>query len=139
MKSVAKRAIPFALAGLLGVALSAVSFWRTPQPATELVCRFTEPAPLIPAEIVFKPEPMFYTNWARAHNYSSIARVQVTLGANYLVSDVTLLTPLPEEVAGEVLNVARSIEFIPALRNGTPEESTVIVEYKLDGRPKGSG
>jgi len=82
---------------------------------------------------------MFYTNWARAHNYSSIARVQVTLGANYLVSDVTLLTPLPEEVAGEVLNVARSIEFIPALRNGTPEESTVIVEYKLDGRPKGSG
>lgn len=149
MMSFLKRALPFVLTLLLGVALGGL-LKRTGRNASPGVlqphgvrhCR----AMLAPtferevltarevarkAEILYQPEPLYTFN-ARRNNVTGTVRLRMVLAADGTVRDIVPLTTLHEGLTEQAVEAARDIEFTPALKDGRPVSQYVTVEYNFN-------
>lgn len=70
-----------------------------------------------------------YTDYARFYQITGAVRVRVTFLANGKLGTVTPVSELPFGLTQEAIKAAKSITFKPAIKNGVPVATTMIVEY----------
>jgi TonB family protein len=150
MMSFVKRALPFVLTLLLGVALGGL-LKRSERKASPGVlqthgvrhCRASMSAPTFGDEvltasevtsravILYKPEPLYTFN-ARRNNVTGTVRLRMVLAADGTVRNIVPLTTLHEGLTEQAVEAARDIEFTPALKDGRPVSQYVTVEYNFN-------
>ncbi|MBA2647850.1 MAG: energy transducer TonB [Pyrinomonadaceae bacterium] len=80
------------------------------------------------AVLLSKPQPNF-TEAARMNNGSGTVRLRVVLGANGDVSNITVISGLPDGLTEQAVEAARGIRFMPAWKDGRRVSQYVPVEY----------
>ncbi|HYG11476.1 MAG TPA: energy transducer TonB [Pyrinomonadaceae bacterium] len=159
MMPVLKRALPFILTLLVGVAVGS-SLKRAERAATpqgaEVSCKMRKrqammraPLPLPPppmhyesdgftarevtrkAMITDKPEPL-YTYNARRNNVTGTVRLRMLLAADGTVRNIAPLATLPDGLTEQAVEAARKIKFTPALKDDRTVSQYVTVEYNFD-------
>jgi TonB family protein len=153
MMSVLKRALPFILTLLVGVA---VGSWlkradntartgvgeqsckmrkrqvmMTPPPASMDVEVFAAKDVTRKAIIRHKPQP-HYTSEARHNSVTGTVKLRMLLAADGTVRDIVPLTTLPDGLTEQAVEAARNIEFAPALKDGRAVSQYVTVEYNFN-------
>jgi TonB family protein len=152
MMSVLKRALPFILTLLVGVAVGGGLKRAAAPGAAEVSCRIRRhqvfvmppPAPLPfeteiftakdvtrKAVINHKPEP-HYTADARRNNLTGTVRLRMVLAADGTVRQIVPLTTLPDGLTEQAIAAARDIEFTPASKDGRAVSQYVTVEYNFN-------
>jgi TonB family protein len=76
---------------------------------------------------LYTPEPS-YTEAARRARISGEVRLQVTVGADGLVHDISVLRSLTPDLDESAMRTARTWRFEPARRNGIVVSTTIPVE-----------
>ncbi|MBV9183650.1 MAG: TonB family protein [Acidobacteria bacterium] len=82
--------------------------------------------PTTPVEILSKPNPV-YTEEARKLNLEGEVLLEVMFGANGELKVNRVLRGLGHGLDEAAVNAAGKIKFKPAVRNGTPVDSTAVV------------
>ncbi|MGH9902613.1 MAG: energy transducer TonB [Pyrinomonadaceae bacterium] len=148
MSSFLKRIVPFLLTLMVGAALgSFASLFGSRTTDDVSAVKFTTPGTFRKKScgmkardtyyssgkpiILFKPEPQ-YTEAARRNGVTGVVRLNVTFGADGVVSEVEEIMTLPYGLTEEAKRAARGIKFSPAVLNGQPVSMTRIVEYRFD-------
>jgi TonB family protein len=156
MMSVLKRALPFILTLLVGVAVGGGlrRAERAAEPGgREVSCRMRQrqvsmmpPLPAPPsfepevftakdvtrkAVINHKPEP-HYTVDARRNNLTGTVRLRMVLAADGTVRQIVPLATLPDGLTDQAVAAARNIEFTPASKDGRAVSQYVTVEYNFN-------
>lgn len=85
-----------------------------------------ETAKMVPAEILFKPLPA-YTQEARALHIEGEVLLEVVLEAGGSLRVLRVVTGLGHGLDDNAVKAAEHIRFKPALRNGQPADSTVVL------------
>lgn len=85
-----------------------------------------EAAKMVPAEILFKPVPA-YTQEARALRIEGEVLLEVVLEASGGLRVLRVLSGLGHGLDDNAIKAAVQIRFKPALRNGLPADSTVVL------------
>lgn len=80
------------------------------------------------AVLLSKPQPNF-TEAARMNNVSGTVRLRVVLGANGDVSNITVISGLPDGLTERAIDAAHGIRFMPAWKDGRRVSQYVPVEY----------
>ncbi|MGI9106759.1 MAG: energy transducer TonB [Pyrinomonadaceae bacterium] len=146
-----KRALPFVLTLMLGVAVGSLlkrTVGHAPPGAahTRRVshCRammapmrtfesevFTAKDVTRKADILYKPEPLYTFN-ARRNQVTGTVRLRMVLAADATVRNIVPLATLPEGLTEQAVAAASDIEFTPALKDGRPVSQYVTVEYNFN-------
>lgn len=151
-----KRALPFTLTLIIGVALGSLFNLFSARPQTEPgVYRFegsyavgsgggassgcrssrrrSYAADIRSARIISQAQPS-YTAEARRNQTEGDVTLRVMLGADGTVTDVETVTTLPYGLTEQAMKAARQIKFVPATRNGSPvdEAKTITYSFNLD-------
>lgn len=84
------------------------------------------PAPLVPAEILSKPTPV-YTEEARAKHIEGEVLLEVVFEASGRLRVVRVVRGLGHGLDDAAVQAAQQIRFKPALRSGQPADSTAVV------------
>jgi len=82
--------------------------------------------PLVPAEILSKPTPL-YTQEARGLRVEGEVLLEVVLEASGSLRVVRLVHGLGHGLDDNAVKAAEQIRFKPAMRNGQPADSTVVL------------
>jgi TonB family protein len=158
MMSVLKRALPFILTLLVGVAvgsgLKRADRDATPVGATQS-CKMRQrlamlsPPPLPPpppsfesdvfsagdvtrrAVISRQPQPL-YTDEARRNKVTGTVSLRMMLAADGTVRHIVPLTTLPDGLTEQAIEAARNIEFTPASKDGHAVSQAVTVVYNFN-------
>ncbi|HEY0083759.1 MAG TPA: energy transducer TonB [Pyrinomonadaceae bacterium] len=155
MMSVLKRALPFILTLLVGVAVGGglrraeraaepvgrevscrmrqrqVAMMRPPAPSSFETEVFTAKDVTRKAVINHKPEP-HYTVDARRNNLTGTVRLRMVLAADGTVRQIVPLATLPDGLTDQAVAAARNIEFTPASKDGRAVSQYVTVEYNFN-------
>lgn len=129
-----KRFVPFMLTLILGSVLASLLSVAV-TPSRNIRCT----ASLEPAHsktwLVIRHVPVLkYTEQeARANGALAPLRLRALLDVDGTVSDVELLPSAAEEFAGDAMNAARGIKFIPATEDRQPIPLWVTVDYECHG------
>jgi TonB family protein len=83
------------------------------------------------AVLLSKPQPD-YTEAARMNNVSGTVRLRAVLGANGDVSDITVMSGLPDGLTERAVAAARGIRFMPAWKDGRRVPQYATVEYNFN-------
>lgn len=85
------------------------------------------------ARIISQAQPA-YTEAARRNRTEGDVSLRITLSADGTVGDVETITSLPDGLTEQAEKAARSIKFVPAMRNGSPvdEARTITYSFNLD-------
>ena len=83
-------------------------------------------APLIPAEIISKPTPL-YTEEARKMRIQGEVLLRVVFEADGRIQVLGVVRGLGYGLDDEAVRAAEQIRFKPALRNGQPADSTAVL------------
>jgi TonB family protein len=83
-------------------------------------------APGVPAEILFKPTPV-YTQEARNLRIEGEVLLEVVLAASGSLHVVRVVHGLGHGLDDNAVRAAEQIHFKPATRNGQPTDSTVVL------------
>lgn len=81
---------------------------------------------MVPAEILFKPVPA-YTQEARALRIEGEVLLEVVLEASGGLRVLRVVNSLGHGLDDNAIKAAEQIRFKPALRNGQPADSTVVL------------
>jgi TonB family protein len=96
-------------------------------PAAATVHRASETtANAVPAEILSKPTPV-YTPEARSMRIEGEVLLEVVLGASGNLRVVRVVRGLGHGLDDNAVRAAQQIQFKPAMRNGQPADSTVVL------------
>lgn len=96
-------------------------------PAAASVHRASETtANAVPAEILSKPTPV-YTPEARSMRIEGEVLLEVVLGASGNLRVVRVVRGLGHGLDDNAVRAAQQIQFKPAMRNGQPADSTVVL------------
>lgn len=96
-------------------------------PAAASVHRASETAAnAVPAEILSKPTPV-YTPEARTMRIEGEVLLEVVLGASGNLRVVRVVRGLGHGLDDNAVRAAQQIQFKPAMRNGQPADSTVVL------------
>ncbi|MGB8596442.1 MAG: energy transducer TonB, partial [Candidatus Sulfotelmatobacter sp.] len=82
--------------------------------------------PAVPAEIIFKPTPV-YTQEARSLRIEGEVLLEVVLEASGSLRVVRVVHGLGHGLDDNAAKAAEQIRFKPATRNGQPADSTVVL------------
>lgn len=85
-----------------------------------------EAAKLVPAQILFKPVPA-YTQEARALHIEGEVLLEVVLEASGSLRVVRVVSGLGHGLDDNAVKAAEQIRFKPAMRDGQPRDSTVVL------------
>jgi TonB family protein len=77
------------------------------------------------------PQPR-YTQAARVNGIEGDVRLLVTFGANARTTEVQVLDGLPYGLTEEAIKAVKEIRFMPATRNGIPVDETRVMTYSFD-------
>jgi len=80
----------------------------------------------VPAEILSKPTPI-YTEEARAQRIEGEVLLQVVLEASGKLRVLKIVHGLGHGLDDAAVNAAQQIRFKPALQDGQPSDSTVVL------------
>jgi tetratricopeptide (TPR) repeat protein len=83
------------------------------------------------AQITDRPDPL-YTKEARENQVTGTVRLSMVLAADGTVKYIFALTRLPDGLTESSIRAARSIKFIPAMKDGHPVSQFVTIEYSFD-------
>jgi TonB family protein len=83
-------------------------------------------AKIVPAEIISKPTPI-YTEEARAQRIEGEVLLQVVLEASGKLRVLKIVHGLGHGLDDAAVNAAQQIRFKPALQDGQPSDSTVVL------------
>ncbi len=83
------------------------------------------------AIVVWKSEPL-YTEEARAHQIRGDVSLQVVLGENGYVTDITVVKGLIDGLTEAAIEAARNIRFFPAEKDGQRVAQRAMLEYHFD-------
>lgn len=83
------------------------------------------------AIIAFKPEPG-YTEKARKNDVTGVVRIKMVLGANGRVSNIIVVTTLPDGLTERAVLAARHMLFVPAMYDGRRVSQWLTVEYHFN-------
>jgi TonB family protein len=97
-----------------------------PAPPAPRVRSSDAPAPVVPAEIVSKPAPV-YTQEARNLRIEGEVLLEVVLGASGDLRVLRVVRGLGHGLDDNAVKAAQQIQFKPATRNGQPADSTVFL------------
>lgn len=81
-----------------------------------------------PLKIVSKPSPG-YTDEARKNNISGTVRLRVTFSASGQVTNVSVISGLPNGLTEKAIAAARQISFTPAKKNGQAVSISKPIDY----------
>jgi TonB family protein len=136
-----KRVLPFALTLFLGLALG--KFFApghvTPnrvavlQPSSASVSetRYFKPSEVDQkARILTRPEPQ-YTEEARANLVTGTVVLRAVFSANGEVTNVRLVSGLPDGLTERAVEAAFGIRFVPAIKDGRPVSQYIQIEYNF--------
>lgn len=117
----------------------AVAGWREQLEAVRLYAKAYDPSD--PTRTVFrgtevtqravihdKPEPEF-TPLARSRGTSGVVRLRLVLAADGEVKHILVVRGLPNGLTEASIRAARRIRFTPAVKDGRPVSTAVMVEY----------
>lgn len=145
-----KRALPFTLTLIIGVALSSLFslFSARPQAETGVFrfqgtyatgggsgsgCRSRRRSYYEEnrsARIISQAQPS-YTTEARRNQTEGDVTLRVTLGADGTVTGVEPVATLPYGLTEQAMSAARMIKFVPAKRDGSPVDETKFITYSF--------
>jgi TonB family protein len=83
------------------------------------------------ARILEKPEPV-YTDVARKNQISGTVVLSVVFTASGQVTDIRVVTGLPDGLNESAIAAARRIKFTPAMLDGRPVSMRILVEYNFN-------
>jgi TonB family protein len=107
--------------------VQASGFTDADVPAAATVHRASETAAnAVPAEILSKPTPV-YTPEARTMRIEGEVLLEVVLGASGNLRVVRVVRGLGHGLDDNAVRAAQQIQFKPAMRNGQPADSTVVL------------
>jgi TonB family protein len=96
-----------------------------PQPTPRAHPEVTS-TPVLPAEIISKPTPT-YTAEARSLRIQGEVLLEVVLEASGSLHIVRVVRGLGHGLDDNAVKAAQQIRFRPAMRNGQPADSTVVL------------
>ena len=85
-----------------------------------------QPARAVPAEIISKPTPV-YTQEAKNLRIEGEVQLEVVLGASGSLRVLRVVRGLGHGLDDNAVKAAEQIHFKPAMRNGQPADSTVVL------------
>ncbi len=110
-----------------GASVQSAGFTDAEVPAAVAVHRAGETiANAVPAEILSKPTPV-YTAEARTMRIEGEVLLEVVLGASGNLRVVRVVRGLGHGLDDNAVRAAQQIQFKPAMRNGQPADSTVVL------------
>ncbi len=83
------------------------------------------------AVLLSRPEPGF-TEAARMNNVTGTVRLRAVLGADGDVSNITVISGLPDGLTERAIDAAHGIRFMPAWKDGRRVSQYVTVEYNFN-------
>ncbi|HEV2864794.1 MAG TPA: TonB family protein [Pyrinomonadaceae bacterium] len=83
------------------------------------------------AVIHAKPLPT-YTERAREHGTRGVVRVRIVLGADGRVQHPLVVRSLPDGLSELAVAAARKVRFTPAVKDGKPVSTAVMLEYAFN-------
>lgn len=133
-----KRFLPFAFALIVGTIVGGV-IWRHKSNASyERLMREIKAGNVYKIELVdskavilSKPAPS-YTKEARKNGTSGVVRMRVLLNALGNVTDIQMLSALPDGLTESAIEAAKQIEFDPAMKDGHPVSQWITIEYNFN-------
>jgi TonB family protein len=78
-----------------------------------------------------KPEPS-YTESARAHQVTGTVVLKVVFSSNGLVTNIQVVSGLPDGLTERAIDTARKIKFIPAMKDGKYVSMWMQLEYNFN-------
>jgi TonB family protein len=85
----------------------------------------------VKARILEKPEPE-YTEEARMDGVTGTVVLCAILTADGKITGIHTLKSLPRGLTKQALQVAREIKFVPAVKNGKPVATIIMLEYHFN-------
>ncbi|MBA3712158.1 MAG: energy transducer TonB [Pyrinomonadaceae bacterium] len=110
---------------------SAYRFRSLDAPSDDLKRVFTVNELKQRAVLLSKPTPS-YSEEARLNNASGTVRLNLVLGADGEVSNITVVNGLPYGLTEQAIEAARQIRFTPAQKDGRPVSQYATVEYSFN-------
>jgi TonB family protein len=83
------------------------------------------------ARLGMKPEPS-YTESARAKQIAGTVVLRVVFSSNGMVTNVRVISGLPDGLTEKAIDAARKIKFIPAIKNGNYVSMWMQLEYNFN-------
>lgn len=102
--------------------------FRSDAPSDDLNRVFNESELKQRAVLLSRPSPGF-SEEARLNNVSGTVKLNLVLGADGEVSNITVINGLPNGLTERAIEVARQIRFTPAQKDGRPVSQYATVEY----------
>jgi TonB family protein len=144
-----KRLLPFVLTLLLGLAVGSL-FKSEPAPAGNMELSLAPPPPAVAvsqpvdytqvfssrdvtqkARILSRVDPQ-YTARARAHQVSGTVIVKAVLSSTGEVTDIKVISGLPDGLTEKAVESTRRMEFVPAVKDGRNVSQYIQVEYNFN-------
>jgi TonB family protein len=83
------------------------------------------------ARLAMKPEPS-YTESARQNQIAGTVVLKVVFSSNGMVTNIRVLSGLPNGLTERAIDVARKIKFIPAMKDGKYVSMWILLEYNFN-------
>lgn len=83
------------------------------------------------AQLGMKPEPT-YTEFARAHQVTGTVVLKVVFSSNGMVTNIQVISGLPDGLSERAIDAARKIKFIPAMKDGKYVSMWMQLEYNFN-------
>jgi TonB family protein len=83
------------------------------------------------ARLGMKPEPS-YTEVARAHQVTGTVVLKVVFSSTGMVSNIKVVSGLPDGLTERAIDAARKIKFIPAMKDGKYVSMWMQLEYNFN-------
>ena len=81
--------------------------------------------------LAMKPEPS-YTEEARQHRVTGSVVIKCVLASNGSVTDIRVVTSLPNGLTEKAIAVAKKIKFLPAMKDGKHVSMWIQLEYNFN-------
>ena len=81
--------------------------------------------------VTSKPEPG-YTVAARKHDVTGTVTLRCVFHASGKVTNIKVLTPLPDGLTEKAIEAAKQIKFIPAMKDGRPVSTYAVINYAFE-------
>lgn len=82
------------------------------------------------AKLISKPEPM-YTEEARKGRTRGRVVLKAVFSSTGEVTDIQVVSALPNGLTEACINAAKKIEFVPAVKDGKPVSTWITLEYNF--------
>lgn len=83
------------------------------------------------ARLAMKPEPS-YTQLAKQHQITGTVVLKVVFPPNGMVSNIRVISGLPDGLTERAIDAARKIKFIPAIKDGRYVSMWIQLEYNFN-------